>query len=121
MLNIAKSNQEIVENTHSKPKETLEFEMIKQKESFSFDVPLELNEKWIMGVTSLVVYNTVYNITSTSNKLQILLTKEQLRELGIDTELVMLSIDDTYFDKYKTYNLGDKEYNEYNDIVEKAN
>ena len=38
-LNIAKSNQEIVENTHSKPQETLEFKMTKQKESFSFDVP----------------------------------------------------------------------------------
>ena len=33
LLNIAKSNQEIVENTHSKPQETLEFKMTKQKES----------------------------------------------------------------------------------------
>ena len=38
LLSIAKSNQEIVENTHSKPQETLEFKMTKQKESFSFDV-----------------------------------------------------------------------------------
>ena len=30
LLNIAKSNQEIVENTHSKPQETLEFKMTKQ-------------------------------------------------------------------------------------------
>ena len=35
LLNIAKSNQEIVENTHSKPQETLELKMTKQKESFS--------------------------------------------------------------------------------------
>ena len=48
-LNIAKSNQEIVGNTHSKPQETLEFKMTKQKESFSFDVPLELPEKWMKG------------------------------------------------------------------------
>ena len=27
--------------------------MTKQKESFSFDVPLNLEEKWMMGVTSL--------------------------------------------------------------------
>ena len=27
LLNIAKSNKEIVENTHSKPQETLEFKM----------------------------------------------------------------------------------------------
>ena len=88
LLNIAKSNQEIVENTHSKPQETLEFKMTKQKESFSFDVPLQLNEKWMMGVTSLEVYNTVYNITEKNNKLQILLEYEQLDALEFDTGVV---------------------------------
>ena len=87
LLSIAKSNQEIVENTHSKPQETLEFKMNKQKESFSFDVPLELPEQWMMGVTSLEVYNSVYNITNKNNSFQIQLTDEQLN--GIDTKLVM--------------------------------
>ena len=87
LLSLAKSSQEIVKNTHSKPQETLEFKMTKQKESFSFDVPLLLNETWMMGVTSLEVYNTVYNITN-SNKLEILLTKQQLEEHRIDTGLV---------------------------------
>ena len=63
LLSITKSNQEMVEKTHSKPHETPVFKMTEQKESFSFDVPLQLNEKWMMGVTSLEVYNTVYNIT----------------------------------------------------------
>ena len=31
LLSIAKSNRDIVENTHSKPQETLEFKMNKQK------------------------------------------------------------------------------------------
>ena len=87
-LNIAKSNQESVENTHSKPQETLEFRMTNQKESFSFDVPLELNEKWMMGVTSLEVYKTVYNITDKNNKLQILPEYEQLDALELDTGVV---------------------------------
>ena len=87
LLSIAKSNQEIVENTHSKPQETLEFKMNKQKESFSFDVPLQLPEQWMMGVTSLEVYNSVYNITNKNNSFQIQLTDEQLN--GIDTKLVM--------------------------------
>ena len=87
LLSIAKSNQEIVENTHSKPQETLEFKMNKQKESFSFDVPLEMPEQWMMGVTSLEVYNSVYNITNKNNSFQIQLTDEQLD--GIDTKLVM--------------------------------
>ena len=89
LLSIAKSNLDIVENTLSKPQETLEFKMNKQKESFSFDIPLELPEHWMMGVTSLEVYNTVYNITEKNNKFKILLKDEQLKSLNVDTQLVM--------------------------------
>ena len=88
-MSIAKSNLDIVENTLSKPQETLEYKMNKQKESFSFDVPLELPEQWMMGVTSLEVYSAVYNITEKNNKLQILLKDEQLKSLNVDTQLVM--------------------------------
>ena len=63
--------------------------MNKQKKSFSIDVPLKLNEKWLMGVTSLEVYNTVYNITTSNNKLQFVPTDQQLKELGIDTQLTL--------------------------------
>ena len=90
MLNVAKSNLDFVENTLSKRQETLEFKMNKQKESFSFDVPLELPEQWMMGVTSLEVYNTVYNITPIKNKFKILLKDEQLKSLNIDTQLVKI-------------------------------
>ena len=86
-MNIAKSNLDFVENTLSKPQETLEFEKNKQKEAFSFDIPLEMPEKWLMGVTSLEVYNSVYNITNKNNSFQIQLTDEQLS--GIDTKFVM--------------------------------
>ena len=88
LLTIAKANQEIVENTHFKPQETLESKMTKQKEYYSFDVSLHLDEKWTMGVTSLEVYNTVYNVTEKNNKLEILLTKQQLEEHRVDTELL---------------------------------
>ena len=79
LLSFAKSNQEIVENTHSKPQESLELQITKQKESFSFDVPLKQQEQWMIGVTSLEVYNTVYNITEKIYKLQILLKDEKLK------------------------------------------
>ena len=71
MLSIAKSNQEIVENTHLKTQDTLEFKITNQKECFSFDVPLQLQEKCMMGVTSLEVSNTVYNTANKNNKRQI--------------------------------------------------
>ena len=63
LLSIAKSILDIVENILSKPQETPEFKMTKQKESFSCDIPLELPGKWMMGVTILDVYNTIHNIT----------------------------------------------------------
>ena len=116
LLSIAKSYQEIVENTHSKPQETLEYKMNKQKESFSYDIPLILNEKWMMGVTSLEVYNTVYNITEKNNKLQIILNDQQLKELNLDSGLILF-VEDlyvTYFGKPYTPS-------EYNEFVEKAN
>ena len=88
LLSIAKSNLDIVENTLSKPQETLEFKMNKQKESFSFDIPLELPEKWMMGVTSLEVYNTVNNITEKNNKLKLIYTEQQLEEYKFATEFI---------------------------------
>ena len=90
LVRIPKYNQDIVENTRSKPQETLEFKRTKQKESLAFDVPLELPEHWMMGVTSLELYNKVYNITITNkkNSFQTQLTDEQLS--GIDTKLAII-------------------------------
>ena len=88
-LNNATSNPVSVENTRSKPEETPDFEMTEQKEFFSFDVPLELPEEMMMGVTRLEVYNTVYNITPINNTLEISLTEQELKEFGFDTGLVM--------------------------------
>ena len=113
-MSIAKSSQEIVEKTHSKPQETLEFKMTKQKESFSFDVPLELPEKWMMGVTSLEVYNTVYNITNSNNKLEIILNDQQLKELNLDSELLVF-----LEDLYKSYFVKPYKYREFIERVNK--
>ena len=86
-MSIAKSSLDIVENTSSKHQETLEFKMTKQTESFSFEVPLELPEQWMMGVTSLEVYNTVYSITEKNNKFEIQYTQQLLGSLKIDIAL----------------------------------
>ena len=107
LLSIAKSNQEIFEFTHSEPQETLQFKMNKENESFSFDVPFELQEQWMMGITSLEVNNTVYNITPINSKLEILLTEQQLKSLNIVTGLVLKA---EYLNKTSD-----------NEFVEKAN
>ena len=55
--------------------------MNKQKESSSFDIPLELPENWMMGETSLEVYNTIYNITERNNKLKLFLYRKRLKRI----------------------------------------
>ena len=62
--------------------------MNKQKESFSFDIPLELPEQWMMGVTSLEVYNTVYNITENNNKIKLFKTDKMFKEYKVATEFM---------------------------------
>ena len=73
-----------------------------------------LNEKCMMGVTSLEVYNTVYSITENNTKLQILLKYEQLDTLEFDIGVVP-----NIKKLYETYDLeNDKLYYEF---IEKAN
>ena len=108
--------------------------MNKQKESFPFDVSLELNEKRMMGVTSSEVYNTVYSIIPINNKLETPLTKQQLKELGIDTELVPIvailneNSDDKFLGKktkkfmrnsyYTNSKPTRKDFNDSNELIE---
>ena len=58
-----------------------------QKKSFSFDIPSELPEPWMMGVTSLEVYNTLNNITEKNNKFEMIFTKQQLKKLELTLKL----------------------------------
>ena len=66
---MVKKLDEIEKNTHTKPQETLEFKMVRPKQTFHFDEDLIIPEKWLMGLVNLQVYNTVYNITERNNKL----------------------------------------------------
>ena len=73
LLEMAKSNREIAQNTKIKQQETLEFKMNTNSKYFKFDESLILERgEWQMGVISLEVYNSVYNITSKNNTLTFL-------------------------------------------------
>ena len=57
-----KHTDTLIEQTESKPHETLEFVMKKQMETFSLNHPIYLAEsKWLLAVLSLEATNSVFN------------------------------------------------------------
>ena len=68
LLSITKNCERINEQTHTKPQETLEFKMIKPREIFHFKPPTQVKGDWIIGLTDLEVYNSIFNITEENNK-----------------------------------------------------
>ena len=66
----------LIEQTKTKPQETLEFKMNKQMQSFSFNPPINLVEegKWLMAVSLFDCTNSVYNITNENNSFSIITT-----------------------------------------------
>ena len=70
---IKKHTDTLIEETKTKPQETLEFKMNKQMQAFSFNPPLNLNEegKWLLAVSSFECTNSVFNITGENNSFSI--------------------------------------------------
>ena len=45
--------------------------MIQQIEIFHFTPPVQIKGDWMIGLTDLEVYNSIYNLTEQNNKLQL--------------------------------------------------
>ena len=71
LLSITKNCETLIEQTHRKSEETLEFKMTKSKETFHFNPPIQVKEDWMIGLTDLEVYNSIYNITEENNKFKL--------------------------------------------------
>ena len=69
LLLIKKHTDTLIEQTKTKPQEALEFKMIKQGQSFSFNTPINLVEEdnWLLAVSSFECTNSVFNITNENN------------------------------------------------------
>ena len=68
-----KHTDTLIEQTKTKPQETLEFKMNKQMQTFSFNPPISLVEegKWLLAVSSFECTNSVSNITNENNSFSI--------------------------------------------------
>ena len=71
LLSITKNCETLVKQTHRKPEETLEFKMLKSREIFHFNPPIQTKEDWMLGLIDLEVYNSVFNITKENNKFEL--------------------------------------------------
>ena len=71
LLSITKNCETLIEQTHRKAEETLEFKMIEPKEAFHFKPPIQVKGDWMIGLTDLEVYNSIFNITEENNKFDI--------------------------------------------------
>ena len=68
LLSITKNCEALVEQTHRRAEETLEFKKTKSREIFHFKPPIPIQGNWMIGLPSLEVYNSVFNTTEDNNK-----------------------------------------------------
>ena len=75
LLSIKKHTDTFIEETKTKPHDTLEFKKKKQMQIFLFNPPINLIEegKWLLAVSSLECTNSVFNITKEINSFSIII------------------------------------------------
>ena len=73
LLLFKKRTDTLIEQTKTKPHESLEFTLNKQMDTFSFNLPMNLYEegKWLLAVTSFEPTNSVFNIIDENNNFSI--------------------------------------------------
>ena len=71
LLSITKNCETLIDQTHRKADETLEFKMMKPRQTFHFKPSIQTKEDWVLGLVDLEVYNSIFNITEENNKFQL--------------------------------------------------
>ena len=92
---IKKHTDVLIQQTKTRPQETLDFKMNKQMQTFSFNPPLNLIEedKWVMAVSLLDCTNSVFNITNENNSFSIIIPGHYKTEFA---EKVINDLNDLY-------------------------
>ena len=84
LLLTKKHTDTLIQQTKTKPQETLEFKMNKQMQTFSLNPPKNLVEegRWLLGVSSFECTNSVFNITNENNSFSIIIPGHYQTELA---------------------------------------
>ena len=120
LLLINKQTDRLIEQTKTKPRETLEFKMKKQMQTFSLNPQIILVEecKWLLAVKSFECKNSVFNITNENNSFSIIIqghyqtqfAEKMIKDLNKLLELKSLELHVEEVRKTgKKINIGDNE------------
>ena len=71
LISITKICETLIEQIHRKAEETLEVKLTKPRERFHFNPLIQIKGDWMIGLTSLEVYNFIFNINQENNKYQL--------------------------------------------------
>ena len=71
LLSITKDCETLFKQTHRKPQETLEFKLTNPREISHFKPAIQIEGDWMIGLLSLEVYNSIFNINQKNNKFEL--------------------------------------------------
>ena len=71
LLSIPENCETPIEQTHTKPEGTLEFKLTQANKILSIKPPVQIEGSWMIGLTSLELYNSFFNITEENNKFEL--------------------------------------------------
>ena len=71
LLSITKNCEKLIEHTHGKAEEVLEFKVTKRRETFHFKRPIQIEGSFMIGLLSLEVYNSIFKINQENNKFEL--------------------------------------------------
>ena len=71
LLSFIKSCETLIKQTHRKAEDTIEFKMINSRETFHFKPQIQIQGDWMIGLTNLEVYNSIFKITEENNKFEL--------------------------------------------------
>ena len=71
LISITKNYEKFNKQTLRKAEETLEFTFTKSRKTFHFNSPIPIEEFWMIGLTSLEVYNSIFNMTDENSKFEL--------------------------------------------------
>ena len=104
LLSLTKICETLIEQTHRKAEETMEFKMIKPRETFHFRPPIQVKGDGMIGLVDLEVYNSIFHITEENNKFELYkypdekaggVTYEKVRdEIGRDLDIEDITAED---------------------------